>query len=461
MPDLTGLFGALPYPGKVAAASLRGSVLRYRRYSRHTLRLIEETLERDGWDGNTWQEWTSRRLEGLLDTAATKVPYYRDYWRRHGGRRRDWIRLENWPITPKADVRADPKKFVSLARSPGRLIRTTTSGTTGTPVAVVASRQTIVEHYALVEARLNRWNGVSTRDRWAILGGQVVAAVNRGKPPYWVRNFALNQLYLSSHHISPSTAGDFSRILMSFQPSFMVVYPSSATFLAREFLFQELDAPKLKVVITNAESISRESRETLSSVFSCPVRETYGQVEMVAMASECHRGSLHLWPESGLVEVFQDEKDVPVKDGTVGRIVATGLLNDAMILVRYEVGDRGSLAPGSRSCACGRGLPVLEQVIGRLTDFVVTADGRRVFWLNPVFYGLPVKEAQIIQESEDSLLVLVVVAPGFGSNTRTMIVERLQGRVGGMHIGIEQVDRIPRGPNGKFRAVVSKIGYSV
>ena len=103
-----------------------------------------------------------------------------------------------------------------------------------------------------------------------------------------------------------------------------------------------MQPPGLKVVISNAEPLFSYQRKLISQVFGCPVRETYGMSEMVAAAGECEHGRLHLWPEAGIVEVLADDRDEPLPNGEVGRLICTGLINEDMPLIRYELGDRGS-----------------------------------------------------------------------------------------------------------------------
>ena len=139
----------------------------------------------------------------------------------------------------------------------------------------------------------------------------------------------------------------------------------------------------------------------------------------------------------------------------MGRLVATGLLNEDMPLIRYEVGDRVRVAASSE-CECGRTLPVVDQIEGRTSDLIETADGRKVFWLNPVFYGLPVRQAQIVQTTQTDLLIRVVPDSEFGPTTVRTIEGRLKERVGsGMSVCIESVGEIACEPSGKRRAVVS------
>jgi phenylacetate-CoA ligase len=211
---------------------------------------------------------------------------------------------------------------------------------------------------------------------------------------------------------------------------------------------------ELKVVISNAEPLLAHQRETIARAFRCPVRETYGTSENVAAASECESGRLHLWPDAGIAEVLRDGR---IAGEGRGELLATGLLNAEMPLIRYRIGDFVILGNGKR-CACGRTLPILEAVEGRTDDLLVTADGRLVGRLDPVFKrDMAIEEAQIIQEDMADLRVRYVPAPGFSGQTREAISREIQARMGPVRVSFEQVDRIPRGANGKFRAVISNV----
>ena len=181
--------------------------------------------------------------------------------------------------------------------------------------------------------------------------------------------------------------------------------------------------------------------------------------EIVVGGSECEAGRLHAWPEVGMTEVLSDEGNVPAAEGNVGRIVATGLFNSDMPLVRYDTGDRGALDSSEAACACGRRLPLLRSLDGRSDDVLLTADGRRIGRLDPVFKtSLAIREAQIIQETLSRVRVRIVAAEGYGEVDRRRIAEGLRERLGtGVEIEFEQVDDIPRTRAGKFKAVISQL----
>ena len=151
----------------------------------------------------------------------------------------------------------------------------------------------------------------------------------------------------------------------------------------------------------------------------------------------------------------------PSRTGEVGRLVCTGLLNSAMPLIRYEVGDRVAIAPPDERCPCGRTLPILLSVEGRSDDVILTPDGRRVGRLDPVFKcDVPIREAQIVQETLTRVRMLVIPGPEFRAEHKETLANALLERVGEMEILVEEVQEIPRSANGKFRAVVSKVSQA-
>lgn len=492
MPDWLKVYHRLPYPAKVLAASARGRKLSRWRYSADTERLIAEYLSHDYWTAEQWRVWQEERLAFVLRRAAARVPYYREQWiaRRRAGDRAAIDQLANWPVLTKAALRAQPQAFLADDCDPKRMFYEHTSGTTGKPLHIWLSKETVQTWFALFEARARRWYGVGRGDRWAILGGQLVAPVERARPPFWVWNIALRQLYLSAYHLTPDNVAAYLEAMERHEVTYLLGYPSGLYRLAQVALERGWRAPRLKVAIGNAEPLLAHQREAIGAAFGCPVRETYGMAEIAAAASDCEAGRLHLWPEAGHVEVLDDDTDAPAlprpsllrplpEGGEVvaGRLVATGLLNADMPLIRYETGDRASVAVAQDSypvrlpqdknpvlhlCACGRSLPVLAAIEGRQDDVVITRDGRHIGRLDPVFKAdLPILEAQIIQESLDRLRVLYVPTAAYSAADGEMLVQRIHDRVGAdMGVVLEAVEEIPRTANGKFRAVISHVAQA-
>jgi len=458
------LYHRLPGPARSIAASLRGLYLRSWRYGPETERLVEEAREREHWSAEAWRSWQETRLAHVLERAATRVPYYRDHWaeRRRKGDRASWETLENWPVLEKETLRDNPRAFVADDCDVGSLFHEHTSGTSGTPLDLWWSRGTVRAWYALVEARWRRWYGVTRHDRWAILGGQLVTPVEQKDPPFWVWNAALNQLYVSSYHLAAEGLPHVVRALERYRIRYLLGYTSSLYALAQGAqgaAARALDKLGLAVAVTNAEPVLDHQREAIARVCRCPVRETYGMAEIVAAAGECEAGRLHLWPELGWLEVMEGADHV--RRGEVGELICTGLLNADMPLIRYRVGDRGALAGDEQPCGCGRRLPALAHIEGRVDDVLYTSDGRPVGRLDPVFKArLAIREAQVIQEQIGVVRVRYVPADGFGEADARAIITGLRARMGTVEVVLEEVSAIPRTQGGKFRAVVSNVRRS-
>lgn len=442
---LLKLYHSMPPFVRSAAASARGYGLRRLRYGAETERLVEQAIEREAWSAERWARWREQRLAFLLHRAATKVPYYRAQWeeRRRRGDRASWEVLANWPVLTKDEVRSNGRALVAQDCDVSRMACDHTSGTSGKPLTLWLSRTTVRAWYALFEARCRRWYGISRNDRWAIFGGQLVASASQSRPPFWVWNAGLNQLYCSVYHLSPRTAGAYVEALRRYRVKYVVGYPSALDALAEASAARELG---LAAAITNAEPVLPGQRERIEAAFGCPVRETYGMSEIVAAASECENGAMHTWPEAGLLETID------------GELISTGLMNPDMPLIRYRTGDRVELGAEESDCACGRRLPVLAKIEGRSDDVLYTADGRRIGRLDPVFKAsLPIQEAQIVQEALDRVRVLYVPDAGWSAAAGRELRRLIRDRMGDVAVELEAVERVPRGANGKFRAVVCKL----
>lgn len=433
---------------KAVLAGAWGYHLKFWRYGPKTEKMVQEALAREHWSTGEWEAWQKEKLLRILASAEERVPYYRNYWKSvETGSGESWKQLERWPLLNKESLRKSPHDFVAAGCSTSKMYRESTSGSTGTPLTLWVSRENLQFWYALFEARWRRWYGVSMTDRWAILGGQPIVRSRRKKPPFWIWNPAFSQLYMSSYHLSPDNLPYYLDALKRYRVKYLLGYPSALYTLARAVEGKPGNFD-LKVIITNAEPLLAQHRLVMERAFGCPVRETYGMTEMVAAASECEHHTLHLWPEAGIVESIGEEHE----------IIATGLINENMPLIRYRVGDRAVLAPRSEQCPCGRTLPILKSLEGRSDDVVCTRDGKIIGRLDPVFKGQSrICEAQIIQETIDRIRILVVPGEGYSHNDETELIRHLRERLGEMEVVIEKVGAIPRGPNGKFRAVLSRV----
>lgn len=207
-------------------------------------------------------------------------------------------------------------------------------------------------------------------------------------------------------------------------------------------------------IVTTSMMLLEHERQLIERVFRRPVTNRYGCEEVGLIACECevHQG-FHIHAEGIIVEVLDDD-DRPCPAGVEGRLVITDLLNPGLPLLRYEVGDCGALA--AAPCRCGRGLPRLERITGRVADFLIGRDGTRVAGISLIeqtltrFAGL--KQMQMIQTSREHLRVNVVCAPEALPELREQLDQALQTALGGgFTIEFARVEAIAQEQNGKYR----------
>jgi phenylacetate-CoA ligase len=223
--------------------------------------------------------------------------------------------------------------------------------------------------------RHNRWAGWEIGDKAAVLWG----APRDRRPDGWrsrLRAALLREpLWLDTGHVTEAALAGFHDSLLRYRPKVLQAYAGAAVLFARFLEARKLPAYRPHAIVTSAEVLDAPERKLLESTFQCPVFNRYGCREVSVIASECpaHTG-LHVMAEGLFVEI--ETPSGPAAPGQMGAVLVTDLLNYAMPLIRYRIGDLGCWASGS--CPCGRGLPRLQHVAGRVTDFLVGCDRQLV-----------------------------------------------------------------------------------
>ncbi len=440
--------------------SLFGLVWEHRRLGGIFQEKLKQFTERETYTPEQWRVFQRQQLQLILTNVFMNVPYYRRVYNAMGVTEQD-IReigldeLSKLPVIEKQNIRDQPDAFLSKKANPKKLHTYLTSGTTGTPLAIRWSTKMQQTWAAAYEARCRRWAGVNYKMSRAMIGGRLVVPKAVSKGPFWRYNLIERQLYMSAFHISPQNAPRYAEALNKYRPDYLVGYASSHYFLAKLLNDQNIPVHQPKAVLTSSEKLTCEMRSIIQSVYQCEVFDAYSGVEACCLASECEFHNMHISPDVGIIELL-DEKDQPVEVGQPGQIVATGLLNYDQPLIRYKTGDWAALS--TDPCPCGRSMPVIKDLIGRMEDMVIGPDGRRMVRFHGIFVGLPkIIEGQVIQEDYSRFRLKLVVEPGFGDAEKQIIEKRFFERLGKIDLYIELTDRIERTERGKFRAVVSKI----
>lgn len=447
----------LPISLQELALSAYGLRLRTLRYSGVHPQALANALDRLRWDAEAIREYADAQLFAMLRHAKECVPFYREQSTptpAHPSEARAVLR--EWPLLTKAEVQQAGKHMLADGIDTRSMVHTNTGGTTGRALSIASSREALQLNYAFFE-RFKRTCGINARDAVATFAGRPIVSPAAEAGPYWRRNYASNQLLLSSYHIRPETLGEYSDALRAFAPSLIDTYPSSLEPIAR--YVQELDPAERvnpRAIITSSETLLAPVRETFERAFSCPVFDHYGSAEMVALITQCNHGTYHVNEDFGFMEIL-DEDGASSPEGGVGEIVATGYINPVMPLIRYRMGDLA--VPRSSCCSCGLSFQSVSELVGRMDDTIITPEGRRVGRLDPIFKGVSgLYEARILQETIDAIRVELVCSEAFieveGAELLTQLRYRLGNSIG---IVLVRVDQIPRTRSGKLRLVESKL----
>jgi phenylacetate-CoA ligase len=415
-------------------------------------------LERDQWlPAEQLAEIQAARLRAMVAFSAHRVPYYRRLFGRLGLSPADFrtpVDLAMLPVLKKETVSAAPDQF-RPDRLPERSVTQTTGGTTGTPLRYWVTRSAMQYNHATYEVRFRKWAGVALGDRMASINGRKIVPVEQAKPPFWRRNLAFNQLYLSAYHLTEENLPAYIGQLERYRPEVLVGYVSSVHLLADHINRHRLEGVvQPRAVLVSSETLFPWMRADIERAFGCRVHDGYSLGELAAFITECSHGGLHVSPEYGVIEAVEIDGEQ--------RLIATGLFNRAMPLLRYDTGDVIELAKPGQRCGCGRELPLVSKLLGRADDYVVTPDGRSVgpASLSLAFQSVPgIRESQIRQDDRSAVLVSLVVGPDYASTQQAQLDRELRERLGaGLIIDYAQVDSIPRTTWGKRRLVDSRVG---
>lgn len=400
----------------------------------------------------------ARRLVALVERARSQCAYYRGIPPpvRHPDPEES-IRRTLATIAPleKRVLRERFGDFVSQDLPRSHLVSLKTSGTTGSALPVLLTRECLAEWFA-VAWRQRRQSGAALDDTHATFGGQRIVPLACTSPPFWRENRAARQTLFSTYHLSRVHLPAYLEALHARALRYVQGYPSALHLVARALLDSGRPLPRgrLAAVFTSSETLLATQREAIEAGFGAPVRDFYSATEAAVAMSGCLEGRLHVDLEFCIVEVEPTETGPGFERG---ELLVTGLATDATPLLRYRIGDVGCRA--TTSCPCGRAGESFLQVDGRIEDYVLTPDGRRLGRMDHVFKDQrDVAEAQIVQDAIERLVVLVVPAPSWSEASGRNLETAIRARVGPLlEVEIRLVDSIARDANGKLRAVRSKL----
>ena len=425
---------------------------------KHTTVKALKQLEKNQWlSKEEIQIIQIKRLRDLLIHASEHVPYYSELFSQISfdpnqiNSVADLIRL---PFLTKSLIRENSDRLKSDI--PDNLSRFNTGGSSGQPLVFYIGNER-VSHDVAAKWRATRWWGVDIGDPELVVWGSPIELGAQDRVRL-VRDKLLRTRLLPAFDMSEEKLKGFAEEILNYKPKMLFGYPSALSRIAKYANDNSLDLTqaKVKVVFVTSEYLYPEQRQLIEQCFNCKVANGYGGRDAGFIAHECPQGNMHITADDIIVEIIGKD-DQPVLNGQSGEIVVTHLATKAYPFIRYRTGDVGIL--DDKQCACGRGLPILKEIQGRTTDFIVSQDGNVMHGL-ALIYVLrdinSIQEFKIVQESKDLTRIFLIVSKEFSDHDQDQIVTGFKARLGErVEIAIDRVNEIPAEKSGKFRYVVS------
>lgn len=416
-------------------------------------------LERSQWlEPEQLRELQFRQLDALLRHACSTVPYYRESWRGlyDPGEPLTPERYSRLPLLTRSELQAnfDALKSTGIPSAHGPVAESRTSGSTGQPVRVLKTGLVQLFWQAIV-LREHLWFGRDLNGKLA----SIRQGVTEGEADGW--GPATDAVARTGRSATLPIRTDVDTQLQWLerqQPDYLLTYPSNLAELVKSSAERGIRFPRLREVRTFGELLPPETRELCWQAWGVRVADAYSSDEAGYIALQCpEHEHYHVQSESVLLEIL-DEQGSPCAPGEVGRVVLTPLHNFAMPLVRYEIGD---YAEAGAPCGCGRGLPVLLHIAGRVRNMLVLANGAR-YW--PTFgsaslSGLaPILQQQLVQKSFDTIEARLVTARPLTAAEEERLRRHMQSFLPApFAIRISYCSAIGRSAGGKFEDFLSEV----
>jgi phenylacetate-CoA ligase len=422
-----------------------------------TMRSLEASQWRDH-AAVAQEQW--RHLRAMLQYAYAHCPHYRATFDAHGvtpGEVHTPDDLRRIPLLSKSEVQRNIEGLISREFGRGSLVEARTGGSTGTSLTIYCDPPTR-ERRNGAALRANRWAGWNLGERTAAIWGNPPVC---DTPKKWLRNFLHDRtFYLDTMNLTESTLRTFASLCQRYRPPLIFGHAHSIYIFARFVQEAGIRGIHPRAIISTSMTLLEPERALIERVLGCAVTNRYGCEEVGLIACECERhAGLHINAEHVFVE-FVAPDGTYARPGEEAELVVTDLLNTGMPLIRYRVGDIGVEA--DRRCECGRGLPLIERVTGRVADFLIRQDGSLVAGVSLVertLTAIPgLDQMQIVQDAINHLTINVVPAPQYTAESERRLRTEFASVFGPeASVQVVLVSSLDQTASGKFRFSVCNV----
>ncbi len=408
------------------------------------------------------------QMRSLLRHAAAHVPFYADLWAGLGRGRLGFDpgvdtltpkRFSALPVVTREMIRSAGEAAFSktVPQAHGAVQASLTAGTTGVPLHLRTTALTRLMWRAFT-LRDHLWH---RRDLTGKLATICATPDGRAEAPDW--GLAASALCSTGPAVGLPVEHDIveqAAWLVEQDPHSLITHPGNLYALAGWFSGHGVKLPRLRDIRTVSERVTPEQRAACRAAFGRPLVDSYSTRELGYLALQCPRHEHYHVQEEGVLLELLDEGGQPVPRGRAGRVVVTSLHNFAMPFVRYDTGDYAVAGAG---CDCGRGLAVLDRIVGRGRNLMSMPDGGRR-WPGCELISLDVvpgiRQHQFVQTALDRIELLLVADRPLGAPDHESLAAVVRERLGqGLEIAVVRVERLPHSAGGRLEDFVNLLSY--
>ncbi|MFA6322252.1 MAG: glycosyltransferase [Candidatus Buchananbacteria bacterium] len=411
------------------------------------------------------KKYQEKQLRKLINQAYYHVPFYREYFQANNLTPEDIKTIDDLPKLPIIDKRIVTQNLYSGLIADNcdkkKMLRVTTSGSTGEPFVVFASKRQLEMRWAATRRSLE-WMGYRFGDRQLRLWHKYLGMRSLESVKEILEAFLARRKFIPAYEMSADNLDKFVKKMEKFKPVILDGYAESYNLIANYFRHRSYNGPIPKGIMSSAQTLPDESRKIIEEKFHCKVFDKYGSREFAGgIAYECeqHQG-YHIVAECNIIEIIKDGR--PALPGEIGEVVVTELNNFDLPLIRYKLGDLAMQIDNSQTCSCGRGLPRLGAIQGRAQATIVGTS--RQFIPGTFFarlfadHSYAVKQFQVVQDKFGEVTINIVKANLFTDEVLSQILKTMKKFMGeDLVIHINYVDQIALGRTGKMQHSVSHL----
>lgn len=383
-----------------------------------------------------------RRIQRVVAHAYEHVPYYRETMRRLGLTPDDLrigADLAKLPLLERHDLQRDPEYFVSGKWPLDAHLLLRSGGSTGEPIKVFRHPFALFQGAAYRErARgpIMTLAGKRLRLHEALI---VLTTTSGATKEFARRSFLPSSVRVVRTQISLLTPpADAVQKLNDLRPDAIVTYGSYLEALFAHLLQSGVPFAAPKVVAYTSDALSERGRRLLSEQFGVEALSIYRAIEAPQVGFECeHHTGHHVNVDLCPVRIVDsDGRELPV--GEQGEVVVSNLYGQGTVLLNYRLGDRAALLPDT--CTCGRNLPLMSMIEGRVDEWLAGPDG------NPL-HGNAIRAAvsghddllryRIVQVEPRRFTAALVTRPGADGDAMARWLEGQLQQFFGAEIAVE------------------------